>query len=1034
MSLNTGTLITSSIRPADSNDRIATAYAYEIKGGLHTVNSISDRNNIIQERREWGMLVYVTSQDKTYQLKYNLANTNIVDNLNWTQFNGSGSGGSGEWIDSVLSVLNAEPLSPSNGDRYILGNLPTGPNWGSFSSGYVVEWNSTLSQWVGTTPTDGMSVRVDNEDNSIYRYETYGGLYPFPFGTWNKELVGQNRDIVATTSNGATYSANSSPLFDNYTKDVLFFTKFSATNVGMTASLNVNNLGPVIIKKPSQSGLVSLNPYDIVANVVYSLVYDGTYFQLNRPYNNEDLFNVKYYVDSFDYIVVPPHYQYWVYADLEIVGTLVNYGQVVIANGNLVMSGGTFSNFGSLALISLTTGTPSNTQFANTATIQFTQSNTIFGPSASAQVIDGSLTASKLNTGLNGGATAGYLLSNDGSGDFQWIDIDNGLSLDSGRIILGGTLSQNTTINANGYDLNINDFSNLSMSGSVVDVQLDGGVFLVDSNSGNIDLYGDSIDLISFDSLDLTSNNNFSISSQTASITVGNLRGLEYTQDYTGTFVSQSLITKFYVDSQIALIGTGGTGISGTSGTSGVSGSSGTSGINGTSGTSGINGTSGLSGTSGSSGVSGSSGTSGINGTSGTSGVSGTSGINGTSGTSGVSGTSGISGTSGTSGNGTSGISGTSGTSGVNGTSGSSGTSGVPIDAYYGHFFDTTVQSNAGATAANAISFNSTEFSNGVSISNNSQVLISNGGTYELTLELQLTKLLPGLGNIEFWLEKNGVGVTWSRSELTVSNANQQNITSLNWLVQCNSNDYFEIYWSSQNINFVLYTSGTQSGPARPENPSASLRVTQVTYLLQGTTSGTSGSSGTNGTSGTSASLNSSTPNVDTLHTVAMRTMYSRTNIINYTVGVSKDLMGGLSNFGTRNFPLQFFTDSINYNAKIIHFRVTGKWGSADNNPTVSITTKFGTDTLTTTTTTGTQANGHPSEIFGEIFITAGNAYCCYSIGWCANNGTYYRYALSDASTPIDVTSFTGGDFQLIMNSTTSNDYTALLGYIQIWS
>ncbi|NBP16653.1 DUF2793 domain-containing protein, partial [bacterium] len=161
MSLNIGTLITSSIRPVDSNDRIATAYAYEIKGGLHSVDNVVDRNNIIEERREWGMLTYVRSQNKTYQLKYNLSSTVLTDNLNWTEFSGSGGGG-GEWIDSVISVLNAEPLSPSNGDRYILGNLPTGPNWGSFSSGYVVEWNSTLSQWVGTTPTDGMSVRVDN--------------------------------------------------------------------------------------------------------------------------------------------------------------------------------------------------------------------------------------------------------------------------------------------------------------------------------------------------------------------------------------------------------------------------------------------------------------------------------------------------------------------------------------------------------------------------------------------------------------------------------------------------------------------------------------------------------------------------------------------------------------------------------------------------------------------------------------------------------------------------------------------------------
>ena len=774
MSQNIGTLITSSIRPVDSNDRIATAYAYEIKGGLHSVINIVDRDNIIEERREWGMLTFVRSQNKTYQLKYNLASTNINDNLNWTEFSGSGSGG-GEWIDSVLQFLGPEPLSPNDGDRYILSNTPSGVNWSSLSSGLVVQWNSTLSQWVSTTPTDGMSVRVDNEDNSIYRYETYGGLYPFPFGTWNKELVSQNRDIVANSTNGFTYSAASTPLFSNYTKDVLFFTKFTQTNLGNTASLDVNSLGPVLIKKPSQSGLVSLNPYDIVPNVVYSLVYDGTFFQLNRPYNNEDLFNVKYYVDSTDYIVVPQNYQYWVYADLEIVGTLVNYGQVVIANGNLVMSGGTFSNFGSLALISLTTGTPSNQQFGNTTTIQFTQSNTIFGPSASAEVIDGSLTASKLDTGLNGGATAGYLLSNDSSGDFQWIDVENGLTVDGSSLVLGGTLSQNTLIESDSYDFIVENFNTLSLTGSVVDIQLDNGLFLVDTGSGNIDLYGDQINAVGFKNIDLSSDV-LSLITQTGSVTVNNSRGLEYTQDYSGTFVSHSLVTKFYVDSQISV------GTSGTSGTSGTTGASGTSG------------------------------------TSGTTGASGTSGTSGTNGTSGI---------------------------GTSGTSGTSGISSIPIDGYYGHFFDTTTQTNAGATSANVITFNSVDFSNGVSINNTSEITIINGGTYELSLNAQVSKNDAGDDNIDFWLSKNGVGVTWSKSELTLKNINCQSNNSINWLVQCDPNDYFEIYWSSADTQMILYTSGTQSDPDRPETPSVSLSVSQVVNLLQGGSSGTSGTSGT---------------------------------------------------------------------------------------------------------------------------------------------------------------------------------------------
>ena len=418
MPQNIGTLVSAAIRPNDSLDPIASAFASEIKGGLHTVQNITDRNAIIFERREWGMMCYVIDDNTTYQLEYGLQDTNIMNNNNWTEFSGSGGSGGGEWIDSVLSVLYAQPGSPSNGDRYLVGlgaldlTPITGVVWSSYQSGQVVEWNSTLSVWQVTTPTDGMSVRVDNEDNSIYRYEGN-----FSSGNWAKEKLGQVRNLSATTPNGVSYSAITQPAIDGYFQDMIFLTQFSQQNSG-TASININGLGDTLIKRPSQSGLIDLNPFDIQPNIVYSLTYDGTYFQMNRPYTNDNLFSIKYYIEPTDYIVVPQYYQYWVYSDLEIAGELVNYGQVVIANGSMILSGGTFSNYGQLSFVTFNAGMTNS--YNDSDTIQFTQSNTIFGLSVSAEVRDGSLTSSKLDTGLNGGATAGYLLSVDNDGLFSW--------------------------------------------------------------------------------------------------------------------------------------------------------------------------------------------------------------------------------------------------------------------------------------------------------------------------------------------------------------------------------------------------------------------------------------------------------------------------------------------------------------------------------------------------------------------------------------------------------------------------------------
>lgn len=277
MAQNTGTLISSSIRPNDSLDPIASAFAREIKGGLHTASASSDRDLIISQRREWGMMCYVIDDDKLYQLKYGYFDTDLDNNTNWTEFSGSGGsgGGSGEWVDSVTSRLDIEAISPSNNDRYLIILTASGA-WSGLED-KIAQYNSTTSLWVFTTPTDGMSVRVDNEDNSVYMYD---GVYPS--GTWNKELLNQVRFISATSSDSIQYNAISTPSFTTYIQEILFLSTFDITNSG-SASLNINGLGDVSIKKFSGIGLSDLDPGDITVGMIYNMSYDGTYFQVSIP-------------------------------------------------------------------------------------------------------------------------------------------------------------------------------------------------------------------------------------------------------------------------------------------------------------------------------------------------------------------------------------------------------------------------------------------------------------------------------------------------------------------------------------------------------------------------------------------------------------------------------------------------------------------------------------------------------------------------------------------------------------------------------
>jgi hypothetical protein len=424
---NSGTLISAPIRPNDSLDQYASAFANEIKGGSHGYETYVEMFDIIEARREWGMLVNVYNDSDpdlngTYQLKHGYYNNDILDNSNWEKLN-LGENTSTEWVDSVISILTIEPtLEPFPGHRYLLGTIPSlsplGTNWDNYSYGTIIVEYSNVGLWKVTIPTNGMTVRVDNDNNSIYKYE---GTYPN--GIWKQEKITQVF-YIEPSGNGLTYSVSTDPIFNEYSRDLIFLTKFNTANNG-TASININGLGYKDIKIATKNGVRDLIITDIITNGIYSLTYNGTYFQMTKPFPS-DAYNIQYYIGPGEVVTVEENEQYWVYGDLTIDGGVMqNYGHVVIANGavNLV-NGGAFNNnmAGELILVDLTNTIAFNT----TDTIQLSSEMTVNGPSVSAIVLDNSLKTNHLNS-INT-ATASWIVSNDGNGSFQWEEF-NALSL-----------------------------------------------------------------------------------------------------------------------------------------------------------------------------------------------------------------------------------------------------------------------------------------------------------------------------------------------------------------------------------------------------------------------------------------------------------------------------------------------------------------------------------------------------------------------------------------------------------------------------
>jgi hypothetical protein len=143
----------------------------------------------------------------------------------------------------------------------------------------------------------------------------------------------------------------------------------------------------------------------------------------------------------------------------------------------------------------------------------------------------------------------------------------------------------------------------------------------------------------------------------------------------------------------------------------------------------------------------------------------------------------------------------------------------------YGAFYDTTTQSGS-ANVSQSIQFNSIDYSQGVSITNKTRIVLANVGVYNIQFSAQIVDTGAGDSTIHLWIKKNGQNVPNSAGRIFLK-ANQETIAAWNYVVSATSpNDYYELVWQSTDADaHILYQAATGNIPAIP---SIILTVTQV--------------------------------------------------------------------------------------------------------------------------------------------------------------------------------------------------------------
>ena len=143
----------------------------------------------------------------------------------------------------------------------------------------------------------------------------------------------------------------------------------------------------------------------------------------------------------------------------------------------------------------------------------------------------------------------------------------------------------------------------------------------------------------------------------------------------------------------------------------------------------------------------------------------------------------------------------------------------------YGAFQDSTDQAAASTTVAYAITFNTTDFSNGVYLSNSSRLNVRNAGVYNLQFSVQLQNTDNAQHTVDIWFRKNGTDIAASNSQFTVPARKSASIyghliAALNYFVELAANDYVEIVWRAESTLVSIEQIPAQTSPTRPATPS----------------------------------------------------------------------------------------------------------------------------------------------------------------------------------------------------------------------
>jgi hypothetical protein len=158
------------------------------------------------------------------------------------------------------------------------------------------------------------------------------------------------------------------------------------------------------------------------------------------------------------------------------------------------------------------------------------------------------------------------------------------------------------------------------------------------------------------------------------------------------------------------------------------------------------------------------------------------------------------------------------------------------INIPHGAFQDSTNQTAASTTVAYPVTFNTTDFTNGVTMASGSRMTVAVDGLWNIQFSIQFKNTTNDGQDVDIWFRKNGTNVPASNSRFHLparkgSGNPSHIIAALNFFINLGVGDYVEIMWRTENTGVSIEAFGTSTSPTRPAVPSVIATMTFVSNL-----------------------------------------------------------------------------------------------------------------------------------------------------------------------------------------------------------